>query len=361
MKVKGFILVVTALVTNIGITNAQQLSTPSVGTPLGTKTTQVDRTQPLEVMPYMESKVTGETELSYAVMSLAKKTYNEQILQQRDEESRMHAHIEEHNRRIRSTPQRDFIKNPYTREEIEKQIVDAINFKESIKYPVNDKEYYNHIDVDKVNDLSGFPKKIPSFAKQVDIHLKPPKAIEDGRYVQVSFTGKPSELKPYIQDAENHAKVIITKGEAERVSIKPYEDVKTKYRKYMSTILPEEWIEVTNTFNNMYPYKVALSNENIKRKVDYELSNQMNNQMGLDLEQDTSQLSFAKVLSNDENKALQKKYLGYYSYKEVERPFNADYTFYVFKFDYSYNMFTVAGMAVNPEQTRVIYFLHIAQ
>lgn len=273
----------------------------------------------------------------------------------------MHAHIEEHNRKIRSTPQRDLIKNPYTREEIEKQIVDAINFRESIKYPVNDKEYYNHIDVDKVNDLSGFPKKIPSFAKKVDIHLKPPKAIEDGRYIQVSFTGKPSELKPYIQDAENHAKVVITKGEAERISIKPYEDVKMKYRKYLSTILPEEWIEVTNTFNNMYQYKMALSNENIKRKVDRELSNQMNNQMDLDLEQDTSQLSSDKVLSNDENKALQKKYLGYYSYKEVKQPFNADYTFYIFKFDYLYNMFTVAGMAVNPEQTRVIYFINTAQ
>lgn len=73
MKLKGFILVVTALVANIGITNAEQLSTPSVGTPLGTKTSQVDRTQPLEVMPYMESKVMGETELSYSVMSLAKK------------------------------------------------------------------------------------------------------------------------------------------------------------------------------------------------------------------------------------------------------------------------------------------------
>ena len=97
------------------------------------------------------------------------------------------------------------------------------------------------------------------------------------------------------------AKVVITKGEAERVSIKPYENVKTNYRKYLSTILPEEWIEVTNTFNNMYQYKMALSNENIKRKVDRELSNQMNNQMDLDLEQDTSQLSSDKVLSNDED------------------------------------------------------------
>ena len=239
--------------------------------------------------------------------------------------------------------------------------MDAINFRESIKYPINDKEYYNHIDVDKVNDLSGFPKRIPSFAKQVDIHLKPPKAIEDGRYIQVSFTGKPSELKPYIQDAENHAKVVITKGEAERVSIKSYENVKMNYRKYLSTILPEEWIEVTNTYNNMYQYKVALSNENIKQKVDHELANQMNNQMFMGLEQDTSQLSSDKVLSNDENKALQKKYLGYYSYKEVNRPFEAGYTFYIFKFDYLYNSFTVAGMAVNPERTRVIYFLHTVQ
>lgn len=361
MKLKGLILVVTALAANIGITNAEQVSTPSVGTPLGTKTTQVDRTQSLEVMPYMESKVMGETELSYAVMSRAKKTFDEQMLEHRDAESRMYAYIEEHNSKIKSVPQRDLIKNPYTREEIEKQIVDAINFRESIKYPINDKEYYNHIDVDKVNDLSGFPKKIPSFAKQVDIHLKPPKAIEDGRYIQVSFTGKPSELKPYIQDAENHAKVVITKGEAERVSIKPYENVKTNYRKYLSTILPEEWIEVTNTYNNMYQYKVALSNENIKQKVDHELANQMNNQMFMGLEQDTSQLSSDKVLSNDENKALQKKYLGYYSYKEVNRPFEAGYTFYIFKFDYLYNSFTVAGMAVNPEQTRVIYFLHTAQ
>ena len=338
MKLKGLILVVTALAANIGITNAEQVSTPSVGTPLGTKIIQVDRTQSLEVMPYMESKVMGETELSYAVMSRAKKTFDEQMLEHRDAESRMHAYIEEHNSKIKSVPQRDLIKNPYTREEIEKQIVDAINFRESIKYPINDKEYYNHIDVDKVNDLSGFPKKIPSFAKQVDIHLK-----------------------PYIQDAENHAKVVITKGEAERVSIKPYENVKTNYRKYLSTILPEEWIEVTNTYNNMYQYKVALSNENIKQKVDHKLANQMNNQMFMGLEQDTSQLSSDKVLSNDENKALQKKYLGYYSYKEVNRPFEAGYTFYIFKFDYLYNSFTVAGMAVNPEQTRVIYFLHTVQ
>lgn len=73
MKLKGLILVVTALAANIGITNAEQVSTPSVGTSLGTKIIQVDRTQSLEVMPYMESKVMGETELSYAVMSRAKK------------------------------------------------------------------------------------------------------------------------------------------------------------------------------------------------------------------------------------------------------------------------------------------------
>ena len=44
MKLERIILLVTALVANIGIINAEQLSTPSVVTPLGIKTTQVDRT-----------------------------------------------------------------------------------------------------------------------------------------------------------------------------------------------------------------------------------------------------------------------------------------------------------------------------
>ena len=44
----------------------------------------------------------------------------------------------------------------------------------------------------------------------------------------------------------------------------------------------------------MYQYKLALSNENIKRQVNRELSNQKNNQMGFDLEQDASQLSSDK-------------------------------------------------------------------
>ena len=60
---------------------------------------------------------------------------------------------------------------------------------------------------------------------------------------------------------------LLLRGEAERVSIKPYEDVKTNYRKYVSTILPEEWIEVTNTYNNMYQYKVALSMRILSKKL----------------------------------------------------------------------------------------------
>ena len=73
MKLKRIALVVTVLSASIGIANAEQISNPPVSIPLSTKTTQLDRTQPLEVMPYMESKVTGETQLSYAVMSVAKK------------------------------------------------------------------------------------------------------------------------------------------------------------------------------------------------------------------------------------------------------------------------------------------------
>ena len=353
MKVIGIIIVATILLANTGIIDAKQLPVSAELIPLSEKIIRSERITSRVVMPYMESKSLDETELSYAVHSVAKKTINEQLIQEREVESQMRASIEDHNRNIRSTPKRDFTKNPYTRKEIEKQIIDSINFSESIKYSVNDKEYYNRIDVNEINDLSGFPKKVPSFAKKVDIHLKPPKAIEDGGYIQVSFAAKPLELKPYIEDAENHAKVILTMGEAKQAFIKPFEDLCSNYTRALSTILPEQWIEVTNIYNNMYQYKMALSAENIKQKVD---SVQAQKPM-MDPEMPNAKLYSDKILSNDENKALQKKYLGYYSFKEIERPFTEDYKFYIFKFDYRYGGYTVAGMAVNPEQTRVIYFI----
>lgn len=355
MKVTGIILVATILLANTGIIDAKQLPVSSESLPLSEKIVQSERIPHRVVMPYMESKSLDATELSYAVHSDAKKTINEQLIQERKVEAQMRASIEEHNRKIRSTPQRDITQNPYTREEIEKQIIDSINFSESIKYSVNDKEYYNRIDMNKINDLSGFPKKIPSFAKKVDIHLKPPKAIEDGSYIQVSFVAKPSELKPYIEDAENHAKVILTMGEAKQAFIKPYEDLRSNYTRALSTILPEQWIEVTNIYNDMYQYKIALSVDNIKQKVDAVQGQKL---MMMDTELLKAKPYSDKTLSNDENKALQKKYLGYYSFKEIGRPFTEDYKFYIFKFDYSYGGYVVAGMAVNPEQTRLIYFIH---
>ena len=90
----------------------------------------------------------------------------------------------------------------------------------------------------------------------------------------------------------------------------------------------------------------------ILRKVDLELANQMNNQMFMGLEQD-SQLSSDKVLSMMKNKALQKKYLGYYlwgSKPTIQRIYILPLNLII-----CITPFTVTGMAVNPEQTRVIY------
>ena len=143
-----------------------------------------------------------------------------------DGESRMHAHIEEHNSKIK-VPQRDLLKNPYTREEIENKLwMLLILEKVFILLMTKNITIYRWWQSEW---FVRFSKEIPSFAKQVDIHLKPPRQLKMTLHPS-SSTGKPSELKPYIQDAENHAKVVITKGEAERVSIKPYENVKTNYR-----------------------------------------------------------------------------------------------------------------------------------
>ena len=49
MNLKGIVLIVIALFANIGIINAAQISVPSVSTPLGAKTTQLDKVQPQEV------------------------------------------------------------------------------------------------------------------------------------------------------------------------------------------------------------------------------------------------------------------------------------------------------------------------
>ena len=43
MNLKGIVLVAIVLFANIGIINAEQISIPSISTPLGAKTTQLDR------------------------------------------------------------------------------------------------------------------------------------------------------------------------------------------------------------------------------------------------------------------------------------------------------------------------------
>lgn len=76
MKVTGIIIVATILLANTGVIDAKQLPVSAESIPLSEKIVRAERITPRLVMPYMERKSLDETELSYAVHSVAKKTIN---------------------------------------------------------------------------------------------------------------------------------------------------------------------------------------------------------------------------------------------------------------------------------------------
>ncbi|MBS5710198.1 MAG: hypothetical protein KHW74_09380, partial [Veillonella sp.] len=84
---------------------------------------------------------------------------------------------------------------PRTKEEIKESIEAFFKPIELIEYPVNNPKDYK-----LVSTIPGFPKQIPSFAKNIHLHSNPP-FLQGGSYVQLAFGGTPDQLKPYIDEA----------------------------------------------------------------------------------------------------------------------------------------------------------------
>ena len=101
MNLKEIVLIVIALFANIGIINAEQISIPSVSTPLGAKLLNLIEYNLKKLCLIWKVKLRAKQNYLMLLCPLLK-TFNEQMLLHREVESRMHAHIEEHNRTIRS-------------------------------------------------------------------------------------------------------------------------------------------------------------------------------------------------------------------------------------------------------------------
>ena len=255
-----------------------------------------------------------------------------------------------------------------------------------IQYPINNPKDYKEL-----STASGFPKKIPSFAKNIHMHGNP-SFLQGRAYVQLAFGGTPEELKPYIDEAISNSKVVVLKSDTSNVYVKRYIDSNMAYADSLSALIPREILIVKNTTVPMGKFIQEQSDNPIDKSVDeiYELENQVlaefNKVQIADEDRDSkynryfetrkrveterdklkpseinrNTLSKDKIYptyTEEENRKLQKRYLHRLSFNEdsVEIPDN--YVLYVFDFGGSWNHPYSLGAAVSPDKNYIIYFL----
>ena len=100
--------------------------------------------------------------------------------------------------------------------EIKESLEEFLKPIELIQYPINNPKDYKQLSI-----VSGFPKKIPGFAKNIHMHSNP--GFLQGRaYVQFAFGGTPEQLKTYIDEALSNSKVVVLKADISNVYVKRY-------------------------------------------------------------------------------------------------------------------------------------------
>lgn len=195
-----------------------------------------------------------------------------------------------------------------------------------VALPMNDT-----IKFDLVPAYDGFPKQIPTFAKEVEVFYTP-QFEKAGAEAQVSFMGTPEQLAPYLAEAKKLA-VLQTKYTDSR-SIYVKSDVATdmRYAFSLRELLPDYKMVASNTLSNIGEWREYWA---------------------------TSAADKAKT-SYDEatNKKLQQEVLGYNSYTYVQETIPVHYDFYIFDVGTEFGHPYVTGAAFEPNGREVIYFHH---
>ena len=271
-----------------------------------------------------------------------------------------------------------------TKEEIKESIEAFFKPIELIEYPINNPKDYK-----LVATIPGFPKQIPSFAKNVHIHSNPP-FLQGGSYVQLAFGGTPDQVKPYIEEARIDSKVVISKSDLSNVYVKNYVDSNMEYADTLKTLLPTSIVIVKNTTVPMGKYVQNLVDNPIEKSVDeiYELDNQVLAEFNkIKIDGESSDAKYKRYIETRkrveaerdilkpkqmdtvgldkkeypiytelENRKLQKQYLHRLSFNEDSVEIPADYVIYLFDFGGNWNHPYALGTAVSPEKNYIIYF-----
>ena len=274
-----------------------------------------------------------------------------------------------------------------TKEEIKESIEAFFKPIELIEYPINNPKDYKLVAM-----IPGFPKQIPSFAKNIHLHSNPP-FLQGGSYVQLAFGGTPDQLKPYIDEAKTDSKVVISKSDLSNVYVKNYVDSNMEYADTLKTLLPTSIVVVKNTTVPMGKYVQNLVDNPIEKSVDeiYELENQVLTEFNkIKIDGESSDAKYKRYIETRkrveaerdilkpkqmdtvgldnldkkeypiytelENRKLQKQYLHRLSFNEDSVKLPDDYVIYLFDFGGNWNHPYALGAAVSPEKNYIIYF-----
>ena len=256
---------------------------------------------------------------------------------------------------------------------------------ELIQYPINNPKDYK-----RMPTIPGFPKNMPSFAKNIHMHSNP--GFLQGRaYVQFGFGGTPEQLKPYIDEALSNSKVVVLKADISNVYVKRYIDSNMAYADSLYALIPRSILTVKNTTVPMGKFIQERQDHPIDKSVDeiYELENQVLAEFNKvqivdednsakykryfetrkriedardalkpkpDYENKRSKDKVYPIYTEKENQKLQKQYLHRLSYNEDSIEIPDNYVLYVFDFGGSRNHPYSLGAAVSPDKNYIIYF-----
>ena len=256
---------------------------------------------------------------------------------------------------------------------------------ELIQYPINNPKDYK-----RMPKIPGFPKNMPSFAKNIHMHSNPG-FLQGGAYVQFAFGGTPEQLKPYIDEARSNSKVVLSKSDISNVYVKQFIDSNMAYADSLSALIPRSILTVKNTTVPMGKFIQERQDHPIDKSVDeiYELENQVLAEFNKvqipdednsakykryfetrkriedardalkpkpDYENKRSKDKVYPIYTEKENQKLQKQYLHRLSYNEDSIEIPDNYVLYVFDFGGSRNHPYSLGAAVSPDKNYIIYF-----
>ena len=320
--------------------------------------------KPLRVIsPYIERHQGGVFDLTNVVDTPSYKTRKEE---REASEKKFREYMRKNKTKkedIYTLPSKDSIRKKF--EAVNKSFI-------LMEYPKNDSKNYNEF-----NKTPGFPKKIPSFAKNVNFHINPG-FLQAGSYLQLA----------YIEEAISNSKVIVPKNVFDTIYVKQYIDSDLEYADTLSVLVPEKMIVVKPTtiqmgrymkqqeehplddlVNQAYNEQKLILEEFNKEHIEYENETEKLKRflaIGNRIEKERISSSKNQISTNEtkkftiyserENQKLQKKYLGYVSFEEEWVNIPDDYIYYLFDFGGNWNHPYALGAAVSPNKDYIIYF-----